>query len=511
MRKTIATALAVALGVVGVLTAPTALAGDTADRPTSAESAKAPAPQAPALATARRVVQGEALAGDPSVTLALRDLSLARPSLRGAERRQADALLARPSDGFGDPVGFGYPDPTIVTKQCNTRLCVHYVPTGPDAPPSVDWVSHTLAVMDQVWTSQVDTMGFRPPVSDQGRGGTAQFDVYLKDLGGQIYGFCATEKRRVKGRTTFGYCVLDNSFGPEKFPTSTPDGNLRVTAAHEFFHAIQYAYDFREDPWMMESTATWIEERFANDVNDNRQYLPASQLHQPQVPLDMFLQGHPVQYGNWIFWEYLSNRYSTNIVRRTWEVASKPRREGTLYSLQALRKVLGRKGGLPKVYSEYAAANLVPAITYPEGSTYGDPRPRRARRLSRKRRSVSFSTRIHHMASTSFRFRSHSSLAGKRWKLRIGVSGPARRTSPAAMVLIHRTDGTVSRRKVRLNRKGRGATRLPFSSRSVTAVSVTLVNASTRMRCNRGTLMACFGESPDNALKFRVTARAVKR
>jgi hypothetical protein len=29
-----------------------------------------------------------------------------------------------------------------------------------------------------------------------------------------------------------------------------------VTAAHEFFHAIQYGYDVSEDPWLMESTAT---------------------------------------------------------------------------------------------------------------------------------------------------------------------------------------------------------------------------------------------------------------
>jgi hypothetical protein len=35
---------------------------------------------------------------------------------------------------------------------------------------------------------------------------------------------------------------------------------LKVTAAHEFFHAVQFAYDIGEDGWLMESTATWMEE-----------------------------------------------------------------------------------------------------------------------------------------------------------------------------------------------------------------------------------------------------------
>ena len=38
----------------------------------------------------------------------------------------------------------------------------------------------------------------------------------------------------------------------------------------------------------MESTATWMEERIATTVNDNRQYLPLSQIYAPYLPLDLF-------------------------------------------------------------------------------------------------------------------------------------------------------------------------------------------------------------------------------
>ena len=41
---------------------------------------------------------------------------------------------------------------------------------------------------------------------------------------------------------------------------------MEVTAAHEYNHILQYAYDIFQDAWMFESTATWAEEKvFAGD------------------------------------------------------------------------------------------------------------------------------------------------------------------------------------------------------------------------------------------------------
>ena len=75
---------------------------------------------------------------------------------------------------------------------------------------------------------------------------------------------------------------------------------LKVTAAHEFFHAVQFAYDIGEDGWFMESTATWMEEHVYDAINDNLQYLATSPLAQPLIPLDQ-TSGLRV-YGAWIFW-----------------------------------------------------------------------------------------------------------------------------------------------------------------------------------------------------------------
>ena len=462
------------------------------------------------LATARRILAGNALPSDPSATLVLRDLFMKRPRLTGAERRQADALLARPTDGVADDQGFGYTE-AEAPPVCSTRVCVHYVPTGTDAPPSPDWPAQNLATMESVWTTIVDQMGYRAPLTDGARGGSPLFDVYLKDLGGDLYGFCAGEKR-VKKRTAFGYCVVDNDFGPAQFPNpeNTPLDNLVVTAGHEFFHAVQYAYDYAEDPWMMESTATWMEERIATTVNDNRQYLPASQIYAPNIPLDAFSRTNGFQYGNWVYWEYLTARYGTGLVLKTWKQAGSLKKDGGKNSFPALQKVLKHKGGFTKNYAQFAAGNLTPAANFPEGAEYPGPKVRGAKMLSKRKRTKRFGTTVNHMASASYVYGPGKGLHGKKWKLRLHVSGPAKRTSPVAMVVVHKLDGTRKVKTVHLNKGGDGQVKVPFDNRKVGAVSVTLVNGSTRFDCNRGTLLACKGKPLDDRLRFAVKGHVTK-
>lgn len=461
------------------------------------------------LAIARRVLSGDATRRDPSATIALRDLFMKRSQLRGKDLRGANALLARPTDGAGDNQGFGYTVPEAAPL-CNTRMCLHYVPTGADAPPSVDWAAQNLATMDSVWSTIVDGLGYRAPLGDRAEGGNALFDVYLKDLGTGLYGFCAPEIR-VKKRTASGYCVLDNDYAQAQFPSGTPTDNLAVTAGHEFFHAVQFAYDYAEDPWMMESTATWMEERIASQVNDNRQYFPTSQIYAPYVPLDTFSRTSSYQYGNWVFWEYLTNQYGIGLVKKAWKQAGSLKSDGGKSSIPALQRILRGKGGLTKVYAKFAAGNLIPALNYPEGAEYPAPRVRGAKALSRNKRAKRFATRINHLSSASYVYVPGKGLGAKKWKLSLRVAGPVKRTSPAAVVVTYTTDGKRKVKLVRLNRGGDGHTKVAFSSRSVAAVSVTLVNASTRYRCNQRTLLACGGRPLDDRARFAVTGRVTKR
>jgi hypothetical protein len=101
-----------------------------------------------------------------------------------------------------------------------------------------------------------------------------------------------------------------------------------VTAAHEFFHAVQFGIDWGETEdlgnetlerrYWMEMSSTWMEEEIYDDINDYYSYLdffysvPEASLQQFSLATDL----HP--YGSVVFPIYLSEKYGRNIIRDIW-------------------------------------------------------------------------------------------------------------------------------------------------------------------------------------------------
>jgi hypothetical protein len=71
-------------------------------------------------------------------------------------------------------------------------------------------------------------------------------------------------------------------------------------------------------------------------------------------------------------------------------------------------------------------------------------------------------------------------------------------------VTVLRLDGSVNRRLVKLDRRGRGGIRTDFGRSSVQDVSISVVNASTRYKwCNQGDqTFACYGFPRDQRKRF---------
>jgi len=289
-----------------------------------------------------------------------------------------------------------------------------------------------------------------------------------------------------------------------------PKLSLRVTAAHEFFHAIQFGYDFTEDPWLLESTATWMEERVADGADDNRRYLPYGQLARPGSSLDLFDPTGFNQYGNWTFWEYLGARFGNDVIRAVWRQAGAYDGAPDRYSVAALRKVLARYGGLAPAFAAYTSAGTAPAHFFEEGAAWPTSTSRPGRLGSGNRRA-STSLRINHLAARTIDVRPAESLRDRRWRLRITVDAPPARTGPAAHVQVWRRNGTVTSRPILLD-DGVGRERVRFAQRQVRRVTITLANASTRYRCGRGgPSFACAGRPRDQRLRFDVAVRVVRR
>jgi hypothetical protein len=519
MRRTVVgSALALTLSASAVLAAPstavdepgpvTAATGPALPDERAAERAldaavaalDGDAPAAGVRSSERAVPEGQ------SATLALRDLALALPALGPADRARGRALLARPTQGERDPLGDGYTRPSV--KRCTRTLCLHWVERGGDAPPGEAWVDRNLKVLKQVWRKEVGRLGYQRPLRDGNRGGGAKFDVYLKDVGSQgLYGYCAPEPRRGEWRSQ-GYCVLDNDYSRREFQ-APPRESLRVTAAHEFFHAIQFGYDYAEDRWLMEGTATWVEERVYDAIDDNRQYLPYGQVARPAVPLDRFSPNGFSQYGNWAFFEYLSERFGTDVVRRAWANADGSWRN---HSLKAVKAALPRKLSFRDVFRSYAAANTVPGRTYPEGRHWPRPPYAASHELGPGVTTAGGDARISHLAARHVRLRPRDDARARSWFARVTVDGPRRATAPAAQVLVHRPGGDVVAEPVALNRKGNGDVTFRFGASTATRATLTLANASTRYDCwQESWTWACQGTPRDDKLRFAYTVEMFRR
>lgn len=144
---------------------------------------------------------------------------------------------------------------------------VHYDTSGTEAPDLTDsdengipdYVDSTLVYMEYAWDLMVNQLGYLPPLSDEGKGGGDEIDVYLKDLGIN-YGQTMPDKHLTT--STPAYIYIDKDFSDYWFSSHGYDA-LRVTTAHEFFHTIHFRYmmDLNNLIWWMEQTAVWMEDR----------------------------------------------------------------------------------------------------------------------------------------------------------------------------------------------------------------------------------------------------------
>jgi hypothetical protein len=405
-------------------------------------------------------------------TALLRDLAIRQEQLTGEDRSTARALLARPTDGKrGDPVDIKY-GADEATRACSWNVCVHYVTTGPhrvatddaDSNGRPDYVDTVVEVLEErVWRREITQLGFRRPKRDfrsTNNGGNGKTDFYLADLGAEaspIYGYCASDDPHLRTGYRFSdmsaYCVFDNDFSSAQFPNQTPLKNLRVTAAHEFFHSVQFAYDIFEDLWILENTAVWMEDEVFSRINDNLQFLTTSSMARPDISLDFGASFF--EYGNFVFWKYATQRLGTKLVKQVWRKADGARGGTDLYSLQALSQVVRRTSGLGRILVNFAVANLVPENHYDKGALYearvgGAPINRRFSLKSTKRRTSLKRHRLDHLSSAYFSFVPGDGVEPSA-RLEVDVDGPAKASKPKATLVAYDGSRIAARKFVSLS------------------------------------------------------------
>lgn len=468
--------------------------------------------------------------------IAASSISPSSATTPGQDRLDAPVLLARPNAGkveLGRNMSWGTrAAPESPACHPTRPLCVHWTKAGDHAVPGADGdsdgipdqVEQTLVAVSASWATIVGKLGFRKPLPD-GRspvnGGDNRFDVYLADTGkANLAGYTSSDDPHLASGSNYNFrdasafIVLDNDYRTGQFAGATPAEHLKVSAAHEFFHAVQFAYDHREDTWMTEGTAAWVEDEVFTAVNLNRRFLKHSALSSPATPLDFGRQGH--QYGSWLFFRYLSERFGKKFIATIWRLADDSpkqvsRNDLDTYSMRAIRRAIARQGGdFTKVFADFVRANLKPSKGYREGAAYPVPFSPRLALGPRGEDTGWLGAPIDHLAAAYITFvPADNAPPGRR--LQIRIDGPPRGFAPAARVVVRFDSGRSNAQTVKLSKQGNGQVRVAFGRGSVTSVDVAMINASTRYDgCfKRKTSYSCGGAPKDDDRLFKVRARVL--
>jgi hypothetical protein len=335
------------------------------------------APLASAALLAACAVEGELPAGE-----------IGEP---GHEHGPGAALLVRP-DSPNSGLQFRF-DPGDVVERHDSpggRFAVHYTRAGRNAVPTADadssgvpdFVEEVGVIYDEVLGFYESELGFRAPISDAAatpNGGDDRFDVYLVDFNGVGDGNYRNDGCLAENADRcFGYMIQENDYAGYGYP-STSIAN-RILASHEFFHAVQAAYDIGQGGVLVEGTAVWATEAFDPTLNDF-EYFVSGYLSNPDQPIDTPLPGpvDPFSYGSAIFFQYLEEAHGDGTVRALWEAAENG--AGGVADpkwLERLDAVLGAQSGasFAEAMVEFATWNLYtaqyadPSVAYARGQVY---------------------------------------------------------------------------------------------------------------------------------------------
>jgi len=207
-----------------------------------------------------------------------------------------------------------------------------------------DYIDSAMVIFDRVWQIEIDTLGFQPPPDDNGIPVTT-YPIYFTDM--IYYGLTypsMIDIPSLPGTNYTSYIEIENDF--MGFPSEGLAG-LKVTAAHEFNHAMQFGYNVRtEDFYFYEMTSTWMEDIVYPTINDYYQYLnPFFEIFS-NTSFNFYNSYSVFPYANCLYLKMLAKQYGPQIVTLIWD------RIKTENSLTAIARAIS----LPPYHTSWLAS-----------------------------------------------------------------------------------------------------------------------------------------------------------
>lgn len=352
-------------------------------------------------------------ASDQPQTLAMKSLASAHPRrdltpLLALASRHWDDLtlesrnllapwLARPTDtSVSYEASWRYDSNLPVQHYDTAHFRVQYVESSVNRS-TLAFATVVGTVLEEVYAKEHGELGYKAVPADGGKGGNDLFDVYLTELlSHSLYGYVVAEGRYSDPAlpyAAYSYMVLDNDFIGYGYDDATLP--LKVTAAHEYFHAVQNGYSSQEAASFMEQTATWMEDIVYPTIHDNYFYIGEPYVDTngngqydngepiaadrdgdgvrddgsqewPELSLDAMDDVLLIQYGRFLWPRYLGERFGNDIIKSVWQYAATSS-WSTLTSVDTALQ--DRASNLQVAYQEYATWQYDTG-KYSDGSNY---------------------------------------------------------------------------------------------------------------------------------------------
>ncbi len=308
------------------------------------------------------------------LALAARDWRTLDPETRA----MLEPFFLRPTDDqepAGDvDVSYAAYGATTVASRTSEPFRIWYALDSSAAVPSLDvspanavpdYVDQVEYILQDVRASLLSGLEYLEPVGDgSAGGGTDLFDVYLTELEpAALYGYAVPEQCTGSPLTCSSYLVLDNDYAGDIYGEGGLAA-LKVTVAHEYFHAVQFSYELESDVWWLENTAVWMENVLYDDIDDYVAYLPFHAT-EPELPLNVMDGLH--EYGNVVWAMFLDETLGTETIRDIFERMAAVPGDNTL---PALEETVGHAGAdFPDELARYRSFDVVTS-RYAEGDLF---------------------------------------------------------------------------------------------------------------------------------------------
>jgi len=240
----------------------------------------------------------------------------------------------------------------------NNLFKIHYDTIGYNAPSLVDknnngtpdYIDSVAYYFEKAYQIQVEEIAYLSPIPDGGGRGSDHYDIYIWDLGnsnlpheipydkGGLYGLTMWNEDDIivyePFQKSYTFIVIDNNYSPTdsvrelnsnvKYPAYKETGidGLKITAAHEFQHAIQFMYGLSSPApiTIMEMCGVAMEFRLYPESKDYLQYVKNIFSNLSAYPFGV--DNAQTGYGFSIFAKYILQNYGDKIFKNMWELVA---------------------------------------------------------------------------------------------------------------------------------------------------------------------------------------------